>query len=193
MVISKQDPKALELAVSILKKGEIIIIPTDTVYGFSGIIPFTKEKIIKIKKRGAEKSFIGLIEKPQDIYKYTDTFIPSYILELWPAPLSIIVKDRTGGGTSAFRCPDDKWLRDLIGKTGSPIYSTSVNYSGEPVLSNIGDIIREFEDKVSLIIDGGEQKGLASTIVSLIDKEPCIIRQGSLNLSFLTSSEKLSK
>lgn len=184
MVISKQDPKSLKIAASILKKGEIIIIPTDTVYGFSGIIPFTKEKIIKIKKRVPEKSFIALIEKPKDIYKYTDTPIPKSILELWPAPLSIIVKDRAGGGTSAFRCPDDEWLRNLIGKAGFPIYSTSVNYSGKPVLTNIRDIINEFEDKVSLIIDGGEQKRVGSTIVSLTDQEPCVIRHGVLNLSF---------
>lgn len=184
MVILKKDPKSLETAASVLKKGEIIIVPTDTVYGFSGIMPFTKEKIVKIKKRGAEKSFISLIEKPQDIYKYTDTLIPQSLLKLWPAPLSIIVRDKEGRGTSAFRCPDDVWLRNLIGKTGFPIYSTSVNYSGEPVLSDIRDIISEFEDKVSLIVDGGEQKGLSSTIVSLTDKEPCIIRQGALKISF---------
>ncbi|UTC68161.1 MULTISPECIES: L-threonylcarbamoyladenylate synthase [unclassified Treponema] len=184
MVILKEDPKSLESAASVLKNGEIIIIPTDTVYGFSGIIPSTKEKIIKIKKRDAAKSFIGLIEKPQDIYKYTDRLIPQSVLNLWPGPLSIIVPDREGGGTSAFRCPDDNWLRNLIKKTGFPIYSTSVNYSGLPVLSNIKDIISEFEDKVSLIIDGGEQKGLSSTIVDLTDKEPRILRQGALHLVF---------
>ncbi|UTC61565.1 L-threonylcarbamoyladenylate synthase [Treponema sp. OMZ 788] len=183
MVILKKDPKSLELAASALKNHDIIIVPTDTVYGFSGIIPITKEKIIKIKKRGAEKSFISLIEKPEDIYKYTDTPIPQAFLDLWPAPLSLIVRDKEGSGTSAFRCPDDIWLRNLIGKTGFPIYSTSVNYSGEPLLSDIRDIIKEFEDKVSLIIDGGDQKGLSSTIVSLIEKEPFIIRQGSLKIS----------
>ena len=121
MVILKKDPKSLETAASVLKKGEIIIVPTDTVYGFSGIMPFTKEKIVKIKKRGAEKSCISLIEKPQDIYKYTDTPVPEILLNLWPAPLSIIVRDKEGRGTSAFRCPDDVWLRNLIGKTGFPI------------------------------------------------------------------------
>ena len=76
MVILKKDPKSLETAASVLKKGEIIIVPTDTVYGFSGIMPFTKEKIVKIKKRGAEKSFISLIEKPQDIYNIRILLFP---------------------------------------------------------------------------------------------------------------------
>lgn len=184
MVILKKDPKSADLAASLLKKGEVIIIPTDTVYGFSGIMPFTKEKIIKIKKRSGEKNFISLIEKPQDVFKYTDSPIPDSIFSLWPGALSIIVKDKQGGGTSSFRCPQDAWLRDLIGRTGFPIYSTSVNYSGLPVLSDIDEIVREFEDKVSLIVDGGELRGLSSTIVSLTGESPCIIRQGAFHLSF---------
>jgi len=184
MLILKKDPKSLDIAASFLKKNEVIILPTDTVYGFSGIVPFSKDKIMKIKKRDAEKSFISLISEPDDIYKYTDTIIPDNIFHLWPGPLTIIVKDKQGGGNSAFRCPGDYWLRNLINKTGSPIYSTSVNYAGCPVFNDIGKIIEEFEDKVSLIVDGGNLDGLSSTIVSLMDKEPCIIRQGSLVLSF---------
>ena len=110
MVILKKDPKSLEIAASVLKKGEIIIVPTDTVYGFSGIMPFTKEKIIKIKKREAEKSFIGLIEKPQDIYKYTDTPVPEILLKLWPAPLSIIVRDKEGALYNQTGCLKNKFL-----------------------------------------------------------------------------------
>ena len=66
MLILKKDPKSLDIAASFLKKNEVIILPTDTVYGFSGIVPFSKDKIMKIKKRDAEKSFISLISEPDD-------------------------------------------------------------------------------------------------------------------------------
>lgn len=184
MLILKKDLKSLRIAASFLKKGDVIILPTDTVYGFSGIVPLTKDKIMKIKKREDEKNFISLISNPNDIYRYTDTPIPDKIFNLWPGPLTIIVKDKQGGGTSAFRCPNDHWLRNLIKETACPIYSTSVNYSGFPVLSDIEKIIKEFEDKVSLIVDGGNLNGVSSTIVSLTDKEPFILRQGSLFISF---------
>ena len=60
----------------------------------------------------------------------------------------------------------------------------NVEFDNERICYTISAIIEEFEDKVSLIVDGGNLDGLSSTIVSLIDKEPCIIRQGSLVLSF---------
>ncbi len=69
----------------------------------------------------------------------------------------------------------------MIRLTGSPIYSTSVNYSGQEVFTDIHSIIGEFESSVSLIIDAGELTGLPSTIVDISSETPHVLRQGALH------------
>ncbi|MBQ7882237.1 MAG: L-threonylcarbamoyladenylate synthase, partial [Treponema sp.] len=143
MIILKNDLSAIEKVCCSLLNGDVVIIPTDTVYGFSGLVPFSKEKIQKIKGRDENKPFIQLIANPNDIFKYTNDDIPKKIFSLWPAPLTIIVNlkpelcNEKDFSTVAFRCPDDIWLRTIIERCGSPIYSTSVNRSGLPILTDI--------------------------------------------------------
>lgn len=180
MLIQKENDNSVEVVAKFLKQKEVVVIPTDTIYGFSGIVPETKDKIFKLKQRKNSKELIALISNPYDIFEYTNTAIPSFLFELWPAPLTLIVKDKFTENSLAFRCPDDEWLRMVISKTGRPIYSTSVNYSGTPALTNIFEIQKEFENNVSLIVDGGVLAGKASTIISLLDKKITVIREGEI-------------
>ena len=103
-------------------------------------------------------------------------------------PLTVIVplKKRLITGESevttvAFRCPGDGWLRQIIKAVGKPIYSTSVNRSGQPVLSSVLEIDKEFGGEVKLIVDGGStENALPSTLVKF-EKGKCIIlRQGDV-------------
>ena len=83
----------------------------------------------------------------------------------------------------AFRCPGDLWLRKVIAECGRPIYSTSVNRSGFPVLQDFEEIKKEFEAEVDMIVSGTCTGGQPSTIVSLqSDGTIKILRQGSLVL-----------
>lgn len=183
MVIQKNNSNSISLTVSILKKNEVVIIPTDTIYGFSGILNNTKEKIAALKNRDSHKQFITLISEPHDIFKYSESHIPEKILNIWPAPLTIIVKSKLNNKeTCAFRCPADKWLREIIQNLNSPIYSTSVNISGTPALTNIDEIKKAFENKIALIVDDGNKTNGASTILDLSGVKPKILRQGSLEL-----------
>ena len=113
--------------------------------------------------------------------------IDDKILSIWPGPLTIIVpqkEDETK--TIALRCPADDWLRKVIDLAGFSIYSTSVNYSGKKILSDIYDIVKEFDKHVSLIVDDGDKReSKASTIISVINKEVKLVRQGELNVDFL--------
>lgn len=187
MLIQKSDDNSIELTSSLLKEEKIVIIPTDTVYGFSGVIFKTEKKILNIKGRAESKGLIGLIAEPEDIFKYSDSEIPQTLLQLWPAPLTLVVKQKNSKNSLAFRCPADAWLRELIRKTGEPIYSTSVNYTGHPLLTEIADIKKEFESKVSVIVcaenSALQNSGLASTIVSVLDGEIKILRQGSFKIN----------
>lgn len=188
MTCLKSDINSIETAANILKNGGVTILPTDTVYGFSGIAnPNIKndaidERIRKIKGRGEDKPFIVLISSPEEIIKYSAEKIPEKILQHWPGALTVIVKD-LHGGTAAFRCPGDEWLRNVIEKCGCPISSTSVNRSGKPVLQNISEICAEFGNEVDLIVDDGDKPdAIPSTIVRVDSGKIEVIRQGCLRI-----------
>ena len=186
MRIQKKAPNSAVAAAAELKQGHIVIIPTDTIYGFSGLIGKTAEAIARIKGRAENKPFIALIAEPADIYRYTDIKIPEQILNLWPAPLTLIVPLK-GQGTQAFRCPADEWLRNVVAAAGDAVYSTSVNRSGMPPLTDISTICREFEDSVALIVDGGNLEGLPSTLVDLTSGTPRVLRQGSVVIDLIAN------
>ena len=201
LIKNKSDPTSIEQTASTLRQGDIVIIPTDTVYGFSGIVDLagapntftTDAKIRAIKGRAETKPLIQLIAKPEDIRLYTDDEIPPELLSKWPGALTIIVHIKKDSplastaipesGTVAFRCPGDKWLREIIARCGAPIFSTSVNRSGQPVLDTSAAINSEFSGEVNLIIDDGDKKGaLPSTLVMIENNQITVLRQGSVQV-----------
>ena len=201
MILNKSDKSSIKETAGILKKGGIVIIPTDTVYGFSGIVDLaeaatrfeTDVKIRAIKGRAESKPLIQLIAKPEDIRLYTDDDIPPELLAKWPGALTIIVhiKDNSPlaataipeSRTVAFRCPGDEWLRKIIASCQAPIFSTSVNRSGQPVLDTTNAITQEFASEVDLIIDDGDKKGaLPSTLVTIENRAVKVLRQGSVKI-----------
>lgn len=183
MRILKNDSKSYTSILSALEKDKVIVLPTDTIYGFSGKINTTKEKIQAIKGREENKPFIVLIEKPEDIFLFSDIKPHQDLLTLWPGPLMIILPLRNSKESIALRCPGDVWLRKLIADLKSPLYSTSCNRSGFPPLSDIDEIEKEFSKEVALIVeDPSSGSGLASTIVSVEEHSVKLIRQGSLML-----------
>lgn len=188
MIILRSDGNSVECVSRVLLEGSVVVLPTDTVYGFSGVVPESEDVIRKIKGRDETKPFIQLIAEPEDIYRYTDEVLPDQLLALWPGALTVIVPLKkiliTGESevtTVAFRCPGDGWLRQIIKAVGKPIYSTSVNRSGQPVLSSVLEIDKEFGGEVKLIVDGGStENALPSTLVKF-EKGKCIIlRQGDV-------------
>lgn len=199
MVIKKNNKDSVQQVAENLKQGSVTVLPTDTVYGFSGIADLknaekyyeTDKKIRSIKGREESKPLIQLIAKPEDIFLYTDAEIPETLLNKWPGPLTIIVPVKKQSPyampenypTVAFRCPGDAWLREIIAATGTPIFSTSVNRSGQPVLDTIKEIKDEFENETALIVDDGDKKGgVPSTLISILDGEIKVLRQGMIKI-----------
>lgn len=184
MICSKSDSDSIEKCSEFLKNGKILILPTDTVYGFSGVINKTDSEIRKIKGRAETKPFIVLISSPEELSFISDDVIPENLLKFWPGPLTVIVTDKHNkNNTVAVRCPGDEWLRSVIKACGSPIYSTSVNRSGFPVLGKVSEIRAEFEDEVALIVEAGDAKSsVPSTIVKLENNGYSVIRKGAVEL-----------
>lgn len=182
MICSKSDPDSIKKCTELLKNGEVLVLPTDTVYGFSGIVGKTDSKIRKIKGRAETKPFIQLISSASDISSITDDQIPEKLLSIWPGPLTIIVHSKEDPSvTVAVRCPGDPWLRQVIAAVGAPLYSTSVNRSGSPVLQKVSEIKDEFENEVALIVDGGDsENSVPSTIVKIDSGVVTVVRKGAV-------------
>jgi L-threonylcarbamoyladenylate synthase len=172
MEVLKLSLKSLKSAADCIRKGKVVIFPTDTVYGFIADASNKKavNKIFSIKKRQKGKPlpvFINNIKKAKElaaISKNQEEILKKH----WPGKTTFIFKKKNGKKTIALRTPDYRFLNILLRKMDKPLVQTSVNISGKPVLNKIDDIIEEFGDKVDLIIDTGNfPKRKSSKIIDL--------------------------
>ncbi len=188
---SKND---LKEAIKLLKKGEIVVFPTETVYGI-GANAFDKKavkKIFKAKKRPSDNPLIvhisnlgQLDEVAFEVPKKAELLIKKF----WPGPLTLILKkskkipkEVTAGLDSvAVRMPSHKVARSLIKECGFAIAAPSANLATMPS-STIGKhALDDLNGIVPLIIDSGFSKyGIESTVLSLITKKPILLRPGTI-------------
>ena len=185
MEIIKPSPKALNKAVSILKKGGVIICPTDTVYGFLADAKNKKavEKVYKIKNRSKSKPlpvFVKDMKMAEKIARIDKNHAKTF-KEFWPGKYTFVLKQKSGvklygvdKKTIAIRIPKYKLLNNLLKKINKPLVQTSVNISSELPMNKIKDIIEKFKysTEVDLIIDAGNlPKSKSSKIIDLTGKK----------------------
>ena len=186
----------LKIVCNLIKNGEIVIFPTETVYGI-GANAFDKEAVSKIfmaKGRPSDNPLIVHIADKRMINEIAEniTEVEQKLIDnFMPGPFTLILKktdkipDIVSGGleTVAIRMPDNIIARGIISFSGVPIAAPSANISGRPSGTTIEDIRKELEGKVSAIVDGGEtQIGIESTVVKVIDEVPYIFRPGKVTL-----------
>lgn len=190
--------KSIQQVVDVLKKGGVIIYPTDTVYGLGCDITNQKaiERVCEIRGIKPEKANLSFIcYDLTDISQYTkpfDTATFRVLKKALPGPFTFIFnasnqvpkllssKKRTVG----IRVPDNQIARAIVNQLGNPIVSASIHdedeimeYSTDPEL-----IYEKYRDKVDLVIDGGYGDHVASTVVDLTSGEFEIIREGKGDL-----------
>ncbi len=179
---SKYEDFQLEEIANAIRDSKVLIMPADTIYGFSSI-KSSEARVREIKRREV-KPFIYLISN-YDMLKSFDINIDIYktILERnWPNMITFILKNRVGEKIG-IRMPNDSTLLEIVERVKEPIVSTSVNYSNEPPITDIDEIIDEFHDKVDLIVADRSFSGIKeSTIVDLSENRPKIIREGAAKL-----------
>ncbi|MBP3943088.1 threonylcarbamoyl-AMP synthase [Sphingobacteriaceae bacterium WQ 2009] len=191
--------RAIQQAVSILKKGGVIIYPTDTVYGIGCDITQHKaiERVCEIRGLKADKAMLSFIcHDLTAISHYTkpfDTSVFRVLKKALPGPFTFIFnasnevpkllssKKKTVG----IRIPDNAIVREIVRQLGNPIVTTSIRdedeileYSTDPEL-----IHEKYEDLVDLVIDGGYGDNVGSTVVDLTAGEFHIIREGKGQLA----------
>lgn len=181
MILPAADPEAFPLLVRILSRGGVAIIPCDTIYGIVGIAPSSEQAIRAVKGRGDDKPFLQLIAEASWVGRLSAVEAPVSLVRHWPGPLTVVLPARDGG-TVALRVPDSPFLRRLLLALNRPLYSTSVNRSGDAPVNTVDEIMSGFEKDVDLVLDGGPLSGLPSTLVDASARPYRVLRQGALRL-----------
>lgn len=190
------DPTAIAEAIAALRRGEVIAIPTETVYGVA-VLP-TEEgiaRLIAVKHRSAEKGIQLLVDSLEQVEAIAVVGATARRLAdaFWPGGLTIVLSRRDdvplpegiGGGraTLGIRLPDHDVPRALARALG-PIAASSANISGEPPATDASMVGSYFGEEISLIVDDGPVRGgLASTVVDCSDPgaSPKILREGAIS------------
>ncbi len=178
----------------IIREGEIVIFPTETVYaiGTNGLNEDAIKNLYKIKQRSFDKP-TSLLVSDMDMVEILAKDITNLEYKLmkkfFPGPLTIILKGKdivpnilTGNtDTIGIRMPENEIARKLIEYAKVPIAAPSANIANKPSGTNLKNILNDFEETVDYYIDGGESKiGLGSTIVKIENDVPIILREGSI-------------
>lgn len=194
------DQRIIDQAVDILRKGGLIIYPTDTVYGLGCDITKVRalERVAKIKGVKLEKANFSFIcydlSNLSEYVRQIDT--PSYkiLKRALPGPYTFILKGNNSlpkafkkKKTVGIRVPDNNIIRTIVQELGNPIVSTSI-YDEDDVIEYTTDpelIYEKWKDRVDLVIDGGYGGNIASTIIDLSEDEMTVVREGKGSLEML--------
>jgi len=194
LLLSSEDPQTPALAAEMIRRGELVAIPTETVYGLgaNGLDETAVARIFEAKGRPQDNPLILHISGPEQIELFCH-HIPQKAYDLadafWPGPLTIvlpardIVPKRTTGGLStvAVRCPDNDVTREIIRLSGVPIAAPSANISGKPSTTTAQHVLHDHDGKIAAIVDGGACRvGVESTIVDLTEERPRLLRPGGI-------------
>lgn len=186
--------KNLNEAAKMITAGELVAVPTETVYGLacSGLDAQAVEQVYEVKGRPEVKPLALMLHKGAAVTKYCSA-MPKQARVLmdkfWPGPLTIVLnsKDivpdivRAGGKTVALRCPDHPLTQALLKKAKLPFAAPSANPSGEKSPVTAQEVLGYFDGKISAVVDGGEcGLGTESTIIDMSCAPYKILRRGAL-------------
>ena len=180
------------------EKGKVIAIKTDTVYGLvcNALDELAVNNIYKIKHRESKKPLSIFVKDIEEVDKYADTskltaYAKSLMSKNWPGALTVVLKKKdnslnhllSGLDSVGIRIPNDKTLLETLNKIDFPLAETSCNLSGEKEFASAKEIREALGDKIDLIVDGGiVTNNKPSTVVSLENDEPLIIRPGDVKI-----------
>jgi L-threonylcarbamoyladenylate synthase len=176
----------------LIAAGEVLVMPTDTIYGLVASV-FSKkavEKIYKLKKRDTYKPPVVIIAQISDLKRIGITVSAqerNVLRRIWPEKVSVILPLRLkkfeylhrGARSIAVRMPKDAWLRKFLKKTG-PLATSSANEQGEKPATTVAQAKRKFGSAIALYADGGKLPGRPSTIIKIEKGAMTLIREGAV-------------
>ena len=200
-IIKKNNNKNILEVVARLKAGEVIGLPTETVYGLAGRCDKKKtiENIYKIKNRPKSNPLIihysNINDALDDIH--TDSRAIDLANKFWPGPLTLVAKVKNKSicrsalskmNTIAVRVPSSIIFLNVLSKLKIPLAAPSANRYGKISPTSANDVYEELNGKIPIILDGGHSLiGLESTVIDLTEKKARLIRYGGINKKELNS------
>lgn len=192
-ILSLQDMNTLDRALALLRAGEPLGVPTDTVYGVAAaaLEAAAVLRLYAVKRRPLAQAIPLLIADQSDLGQVAAS-VPAAaqrLARLWPGALTLVLPAApqlppellAGGATVAVRLPDHDWLRSLIRALGAPLAATSANLHGQRDPQTAADVAAQLGDALPLIVDGGPTPGpVPSTIVDCTGSELRLLRAGAL-------------
>ncbi len=184
----------LDAAAELLRGGELVAVPTETVYGLAGngLDERAVEAIYEVKGRPAIKPLSLMVPDCSAMENYCEA-VPEQAQFLaqcfWPGPLTIVLRAnalvpeivRAGGETVGLRCPDHPMTLTLLRKAQIPFAAPSANPSGEPSPKTAEEVRRYFDGTIAAIVDGGPcGLGKESTLLDMAHTPYRVLRQGAL-------------
>lgn len=184
----------IEEAAKLIIVGEIVVFPTETVYGLGADATNSSavKKIFIAKGRPADNPIIVHISSLDEL-ELVASRIPEKVYELakkfWPGPLTFVLHRNpliasevsAGLDTVAVRCPSHPVARELIRISNKPIAAPSANKSGKPSPTRVEHVIDDFKDEIPLIIDAGPTLyGVESTVIDMTKEPPVLLRPGAM-------------
>ena len=186
------DAAALASFVDVLKRGEVVACPTETLVGLlaDALSADAVERVVSLKQRGADPIAL-LIPDLAALDLVAEPLAPE-ALELarqhWPGPLTLVVRARQGlpaaiapKGTVGVRIPGPSPALDLVRAFGAPLTATSCNPSGQPAARTEREV-RDYFPALAAVVPGDAPGGAPSTVVDATGSRPLVLRQGAIRL-----------
>ena len=189
--------RGIDAAAEAVRRGEMVVLPTDTVYGV-GVDAFASDAVAAVlaaKGRGRAMPLPVLVPNPQTVDGLAAD-VPAYARDLihafWPGPLTLVLYAQSSlmwdlgetNGTVALRMPQNDTALLLLSEVG-PMAVTSANISGQPPATTILDAATQLGSAVSVYLEAGPSAGgegaLASTILDCTHDAPVILRAGAIS------------
>ncbi|MBI4675756.1 MAG: threonylcarbamoyl-AMP synthase [Chloroflexi bacterium] len=200
-------PSAIEYALELIQRGEVVAIPTDTVYGIAadGYNADAIEKLFVAKERPPHKAIQLLVADLQDLERvatYVSPMARALAEKFWPGGLTLVVTARADlpanlradTNTVGVRLPDAPVVRELARALGRPLAATSANRSGGANPRTAQDVLNDLGGRIPLILDGGATPGnVASTVLDCTQDTPRVLRVGALRLEDIAQALNLPR
>ncbi|MDN7241796.1 L-threonylcarbamoyladenylate synthase [Planococcus sp. N028] len=182
-------------AVEMLKNGEIVAFPTETVYGLGAVATDTEavDKIFKAKGRPADNPLIVHVDSKETALKYVSNVTQKAekcMDAFWPGALTLILKAKpdlfadnvtAGLETVGIRVPSHPVALNLLRQLKMPLAAPSANTSGKPSPTLAEHVYHDMNGKIPLVLDGGATAiGIESTVLDMTCEPPCILRPGNV-------------
>lgn len=201
LLTPKTDENAVKTAAELIRAGEVVGMPTETVYGLAAnaLNGEAVKKIFLAKGRPQDNPLIVHIADFDQIYDLCSAVPPQAKLladALWPGPLTMIVPkgdcipDEVSCGldTVGIRLPSHPMARALIRESGVPLAAPSANTSGRPSTTTAAHVMHDMDGKIAAVLDGGAcGVGVESTVITLALERPRLLRPGGITLEQLRS------